>query len=102
MSKTRNIEGFNDKNVKLLWLVLHLNTPDYNSDRKGDILAELLDYTNDYRNADLRMNAFRYLKLMNACNDLCKSNLEQAKSHHNWRMVKFAKDMLNELNNPKK
>ena len=48
------------------------------------------------------MNAFRYLKLMNACNDLCKSNLEQAKSHHNWRMVKFAKDMLNELNNPKK
>ena len=47
LSKTRNIEGFNDKNVKLLWLVLHLNTPDYNSDRKGDILAELLDYTND-------------------------------------------------------
>ncbi|GGI57658.1 aminopeptidase [Winogradskyella haliclonae] len=102
LSKTRNIEGFSDKNVRLLWLVLHLNTPDYNSDAKSDILAELLDYTNDYHNAELRMNAFRYLKLMNACNDLCKSNLELAKSHHNWRMTKFAKDMLNELNNPKK
>ncbi|WP_299117212.1 M1 family metallopeptidase [uncultured Winogradskyella sp.] len=102
LSKTRNIEGFSDKNVRLLWLVLHLNTPDYNSDAKSDILAELLDYTNDYYNAELQMNAFRYLKLMNACDDLCKSNLEQAKNHHNWRMTKFAKDMLNELNNPKK
>lgn len=101
LSKTRNIVGFNDKNLKLLWLVLHLNTPDYNSDDKADILAELLDYTNNYHNAELRMNAFRYLKLMNACNDLCKSNLEQAKSHHNWRMTKFAKEMFNELNNPK-
>ena len=95
MSKTRNIEGFKDKNVKLLWLVLHLNTPYYNSDNKADIFAELLDYTNEYHNADLRINAFRYLKLMKACNDLCKSNLEQAKSHHNWRMVNYAKQQLN-------
>ena len=102
LSKTRNIEGFNDKNVKMLWLLLHFNTPQYNADGKGNIIAELLDYTNNYHGAETRMNAFRYLKLMNACRDLCKSNLEEAKTHHNWRMVKFAKDMINELNNPKK
>lgn len=102
LSKTRNIEGFNDKNVKLLWLILHLNTPEYKADGKDRVFNELLNYTNYYHNADLRMNAFRYLKLMNSCNDLCKSNLEQAKTHHNWRMAKFAKEMLTDLENPKK
>ena len=102
LSKTRNIEGFKDKNVKLLWLILHLNTPEYKADGKENVFAELLNYTNGYYNADLRMKAFGYLKLMNSCNDLCKTNLKQAKSHHNWRMVKFAKEMLNDLENPKK
>ena len=102
LSKTRNIEGFNDKNVKLLWLVLHLNTPEYKADVKENIFAEILDYTNNYHNADLRMNAFKYLKLMNACNETCIQNLEDAKTHHNWRMVKFAKDMLNQIENEKK
>ncbi len=102
LSKTRSIEGFNDKNVELLWLVLHLNTPEYNSDSKAEIFAKLLDYTQDYHNAEIRMNAFKYLQLMNSCNDRCKANLENAKFHHNWRMVKFAKNMLNELETQKK
>jgi len=101
LSKTRNIDGFNDKNVKLLWLVLHLNTPEYKADGKENVFAELLNYTSPQYNADLRMKAFNYLKLMNACDALCKANLEDAKSHHNWRMVKFAKEMLSALNNPK-
>ncbi|WP_179346525.1 M1 family metallopeptidase [Winogradskyella ursingii] len=97
LSKTRNIEGFNDKNVRLLWIMLNLNTPFYQTDNKQGLYNELLNYTETRYNADLRMKAFQYLKLINSCNEKCQSNLKEAKSHHNWRMVKFAKDMSEQL-----
>ena len=101
LSKTRNIIGFNDKNVRLLWIVLNLNTPFYDADNKQSLYEELVSYTDQRFNADLRMNAFQYLDLMKACNDKCKSNLDSAKSHHNWRMVKFAKSLQEKLQNKK-
>ncbi|WP_430468487.1 M1 family metallopeptidase [Winogradskyella ouciana] len=97
LSKTRNIDGFSDKNVRLLWLVLNLNTPFYQADNKQGIYEELVSYTDEKHNADLRINAFQYLDLIKSCNDKCLSNLEQAKSHHNWRLVKFAKQMSEQL-----
>ncbi|SHH65656.1 M1 family metallopeptidase [Winogradskyella jejuensis] len=96
--KTKTFQGFHDKNVRLLWLVLHLNTPEYQTDKKQEIFNELKNYTNPEHNFELRMNAFKYLDLIKACDADCKSNLEQAKSHHNWRMVKFAKELLETLN----
>ncbi|MCA0131811.1 M1 family metallopeptidase [Winogradskyella alexanderae] len=92
LSKTRNIHGFNDKNIRLLWIVLNLNTPYYNAESNQELYAELTEYTSAKYNADLRINAFQYLKLIGGCNELCKQNLDNAKSHHNWRMIKFAKD----------
>ena len=97
LSKTRNIHGFSDKNVRLLWLVLNLNTPFYQADNKQGLYEELVSYTDEKHNADLRINAFQYLDLIKSCNDKCLSNLEQAKSHHNWRLVKFAKQMSEQL-----
>ncbi|WP_439152856.1 M1 family metallopeptidase [Winogradskyella sp.] len=94
LTKTRNIHGFSDKNVRLLWLVLNLNTPYYQADNKQVIYDELVSYTGEKYNADLRIKAFRYLDLIKSCNDKCKSNLENAKSHHNWRLVKFAKQQI--------
>ena len=95
--KTKNITGFSDINVRLLWLVLNLNTPEYQSDKKEDVFKELISYTYKSFNADLRMNAFQYLDLLNACNADCKNNLEESKSHHNWRLVKFAKQLSDQL-----
>ncbi|WP_179018935.1 M1 family metallopeptidase [Winogradskyella forsetii] len=95
--KTRNVVGFNDKNVRLLWIVLNLSTPFYEADNKQALFNELLSYTDEEHNADLRMNAFRYLKMIKSCNEDCMANLENAKSHHNWRLVKFAKELSEEL-----
>lgn len=97
LAKTKDIHGFSDKNVRLLWLVLNLNTPEYQSDKKQDILNELKSYANPGSNFQLRINAFNFLDLIGACDADCVANLEQAKTHHNWRMVKFAKDMLKKL-----
>ena len=95
--KTRNIVGFNDKNVRLLWLVLNLNTPYYEANNKQELYNELVSYTNEKYNADIRINAFQYLDLIKSCNAECKKNLETAKSHHNWRLVKFAKQLSEQL-----
>ena len=95
--KTREIVGFSDKNVRLLWIVLNLNTPFYEADNKFALYNELLSYTGKEHNADLRINAFQFLKMIKACNEECKTNLENAKSHHNWRLVKFAKQLSEEL-----
>lgn len=97
LSKTRNVIGFKDKNVRLLWLVLNLNTPYYEADNKQELYNELVSYTREKHNADLRINAFQYLSLIKSCNAECEKNLETAKSHHNWRLVKFAKQLSEQL-----
>tara|TARA_R110002049_G_scaffold326_5_gene1792 strand:- start:25897 stop:27870 length:1974 start_codon:yes stop_codon:yes gene_type:complete len=101
LSKTRDVIGFSDKNVRLLWIVLNLNTPYYEADNKRELFNELKQYTGEAYNADLRMSAFNYLKLMKSCDDDCKLNLENAKSHHNWRLVKFAKELSEQLEEKK-
>ncbi|WP_296317797.1 M1 family metallopeptidase [Winogradskyella sp. UBA3174] len=97
LAKTKEIIGLSDKNVRMLWLVLNLNTPEFQSDKKQEVYDELVSYTDEKYNADLRMNAFQYLDLMKSCNAKCKSNLETAKAHHNWRLVKFAKQLTEQL-----
>ena len=97
LSKTRGISGLSDKNVRILWILLNLNTPFYQADNKQGLFNELVSYTDEKHNMDLRINAFTYLDLINSCNEQCKSNLEKAKSHHNWRLVKFAKELSGEV-----
>ena len=101
LSKTRNVIGFSDKNVRLLWIVLNLNTPYYEADNKYELFNELKKYTGEEYSADLRMSAFNYLNLMKSCDDECQLNLENAKSHHNWRLVKFAKELSQKLEEKK-
>jgi len=94
LSQTKDIQVFNDYNVRLLWLALHLNTLEYQTDKKDDIYNELVNYTSPEYNVEVRMNAYKYLEVMKSCDDVCNENLLQARTHHNWRMVKFAKGML--------
>jgi aminopeptidase N len=101
LAKTRGVYGFNDFNVRLLWIVLNLNTPFYEADNKQGLYNELVGYTDEGNTMELRMNAFRYLNMIGTCDAQCKSNLENAKTHHNWRMVKFAKDMSKQLEEKK-
>ena len=99
LDKTKNIYGLNDYNVRILWLVLALNTPEYNDDKKQLYFDELVQYTSPDYNFELRMNAFNYLKLINGCQEDCIKNINKAKKHHNWRMVNFAKAYIQALKN---
>ncbi len=98
LKETRSIRGFNDYNVRMLWLVLNLNTPDFEPENKSIALKELTAFSGRSYSPQTRVNAFNYLKAIGACGQECKLNLEDAVSHHFWRLSKFAKETLLELN----
>ena len=97
LNQTKGIMGFNDKNVRILWLTLALITDDYDAVYKRRYLNELTDYTSPKYNFEIRQNAFLYLDQIEACNETCKSNLRHATTHHNWRFKKFAKELLEKI-----
>jgi aminopeptidase N len=98
LNQTKGIQGFNDKNVRILWLTLAVITEDFEPENKQQYFEELRNYTSPKYDFETRQNAFQYLQLMKACDSVCKDNLKQATKHHNWRFSKFSKDMLNSLN----
>ncbi len=97
LQKTKDCIGFSDYNVKLLWLALHLNTVMFQPDKKQYILDKLISYCLANHHYELRINAFRYIKLLNAFEEKSIRSLIDATKHHNWRFAKFAKNLLSEL-----
>jgi aminopeptidase N len=97
LDKTKNIIGFNDKNVRMLWLVLALSTPDYQPEQSQDFYNELVSYINPIQGFETRLKAFEYLLMTGSCNTACHDNLKAATKHHNWRLAKFAKDQLKQF-----
>lgn len=95
LEKTKGIDGFSDRNVRMLWLTLGLVTPEYRLNDKKDMYNELIDYTSNTYGYDIREQAFTYLTGINACNNECQENLKDASQHHNWRLQKFARSLLN-------
>jgi aminopeptidase N len=102
LNKTKNTIGNNDKNVRLLWLVLALNTKDYLNNEKASFYNEIVNYTNSIYSFTVRQNAFTYLKELNAFNTLATENLKKATTHHNWRFSSFAKRLLEQEDNKSK
>jgi aminopeptidase N len=97
LQKTKDIRGFNDYNVRLLWLVLHLNTIEFQPDKKQDVLNELISYSSPQHHFELRMRTFDYLKLIDGFEKESVKSLLDATKHHNWRFSKYAKNLIGEL-----
>ncbi len=97
LNQTKGIIGFNDKNVRTLWLALALSTKNYEHQFINERVQELIAYTAPKYHFEVRKNAFDYLKLMHFTNDEVLINLEEATHHHNWRFKKFAVALKKEL-----
>ena len=96
LEQTKHITGFNDKNVRQLWLFLALITEAYPDTEKRTFYEELVSYTKPEYHFEVRQQAFQFLKAIRACNAECTKNLKQAATHHNWRFKKLAKELLKE------
>ncbi|MFL1895654.1 M1 family metallopeptidase [Aquimarina sp. 2-A2] len=102
LQQTKDIIGFNDKNVRILWLVLALNTPNYNSSNHANYYQELSGYTSSKHHFSTRENAFTYLESLQFFSDEALLNLVDGAVHYNWRFRNQCREILDKLlQNPK-
>ena len=97
LTLTENIEGYNSKNVRTLWLVLALNTPGFTTLERSSFFNELQQYTATNHNTRLRQNAFRYLELLNSFSDQSLINLSLGATHPSWQFNKYCTKLIKNL-----
>lgn len=97
LEKTKNIEGFQNKNIKQLWLALALLTDGYNTSAKSIYKKELQNYTSATYSFEIRQKAFEYVNRLRLYNENVLKNLVNACVHHNWRFRNTARDLLTEV-----
>ncbi|MDP2058948.1 MAG: M1 family aminopeptidase, partial [Flavobacteriaceae bacterium] len=97
LDKTEKTFGFNDLNIKILWLSLAIITPDYRTDEKGIFYEELVNYTNENQPYQIREKAFQYLNDLQLVNRQMLDNLVHASVHPVWQFSKSSKAVLKEL-----
>lgn len=97
LKTTKDIQGFNSKNVRTLWLVLALNTPGFSTKERASFFEELNSYTATNHNTRLRQNAFKYLELLNSFSDESLVNLSMGATHPSWQFNKSCTQLLERL-----
>jgi len=102
LDQTKAIYGFNDYNVRTLWLALAIATPGYEEGNKELFFNELVGYTASEHGFQLRQNAFNVLSSLGVFNQEALLNLIAASRHHNWRFKSFAKQLLELLSENEK
>ena len=96
LDKSKNWIGFNDYNLRTLWLTLALSTPNYPLDKQA-LETELIQYSSINYEANTRQNALEKLLAFKIINDIVLKNLVNATTHHMWQFTKFGRDNLRKL-----
>ncbi|MFL9844014.1 M1 family metallopeptidase [Flavobacterium rhizosphaerae] len=94
---SQNWLGFNDKNLRILWLTLAYKANNYKPDDKAAFYAELLKYAGPEYESSIRQNALSNLLYLNSPDEAVLKNLVNATTHHKWQFVKFGKDNIRKL-----
>jgi len=93
LDKSKNWIGFNDYNLRTMWLSLALSTPDY-AINKEDLIAELISFSSTKYEATTRQNALEKLIAFKIINDQVLSNLVSSTTHHMWQFSKFGRETI--------
>ena len=93
LDKSKNWIGFNDYNLRTLWLSLALSTPDYSSNPE-ELINELVAFSTTKYEATTRQNALEKLIAFKFINDEVLTNLVNATTHHMWQFSKFGRDSI--------
>lgn len=91
---TKTMIGFQDKNIRQLWLTLALYTQDYNETEKPKYLEELTAYSGEDYSFEIREKALEYLFSMGVKTNPFIKNLVNACTHHYWKFRDGAREML--------
>jgi aminopeptidase N len=93
LEKSKDWIGFNDFNLRILWLSLAISTPEYTANKEV-YLQELINYSSPNYEATTRQNALEYLINFNVINEDILKNLVNATTHHMWQFSKFGRDNI--------
>lgn len=97
LEKTKGVTGFQNKNIRQLWLALAILTENYNVDKKNKYINELRAYSSPSFSFEIRELSLNYLYDLNLWNQESLLNLIEACVHPNWRFAKSSRDILNDL-----
>ena len=89
--------GFNDKNLRILWLTLAYTAKDYRPGQKEKYYAELKEYASPEYESSIRQNALTNLLYIGKQDDIVLVNLARATQHHKWQFAKFGRDNIRAL-----
>jgi aminopeptidase N len=92
----KKAHGFQNKNIRQLWLVFAIATEGYKSTNQNKYIKELQSYTSPMYSFEIRELALSYINNLNIWNDLSVKSLVNACLHHNWRFKKKAKNIFTE------
>lgn len=95
LEKTMGIIGFQNKNIRQLWLALAFITEDYRNSEKQNYLMELKNYTSPDYSFEIRDKAFMYINQLQLWDNETLVNLVEACVHPTWRFAKSSKELLN-------
>ena len=96
----RRLIGNNDKSLRITWLKLAYETPEFESQRL-DFYLELLHYASAQYESSIRQNALETLFSIDFLNKKVITQLFLATKHHKWQFTLFARTKIREfLKNP--
>ena len=96
LDKSKDWIGFNDYNLRTLWLSLALSTPNYSAN-KAILINELIAYSSPNYEATTRQNALEKLIAFHFINDEVLKNLVYATTHFMWQFSKFGRENIRTL-----
>lgn len=97
LDKTKNQTGFNDRNLRISWLMLALATEDYYPEQKANWYTELKTYSTGRYNANTRKNAIQAMWFLNKHDSNVLPQLSKALIHHDNRFKNFAQTTIQKL-----
>ncbi len=97
LDKTKNWVGFNDKNLRILWLTLALGTKEYEMNNKVNFYDELLLYCTSEFDSSIRQNAIENLLFLNKNDQNVLKHLVNATTSFRWQFSKFARETVRTL-----
>lgn len=94
LEKSKDWVGFNDKNLRVLWLTLALGTKGYELVNKAKFYDELLNYCSPKYETSIRQNAIENLLFINEKDKNVVPFLVNSLTSHKWQFSKFGREKI--------
>ncbi len=97
LNKMEGVMGFQDKNIRQLWLTLAIVSDGFQNENKQAFFNELSNYASPKFSFEIRQNAFQFLVGLDGFTNQNLKYLIDACLHPNWRFASSSRQVFDEL-----